>query len=730
VTTRSTRSPARISYRFDDVVVDRENFRVVKGGEARTLAPRAFDLLVFLVEHRGRVVEKQELFDEVWEGAFVTDNALTKAVKEIRQAIGDDASAPRYIETVPKRGYRFIAEVEPDAPAEEPRVAVATSSVAPPAPPRRAVPVIAAAVVLVLLATIGLFLLVGRGVKSPTAVVDAEALRMVQVTTWSGLDMFPDFSPDGNSVAFCSDRSGAFEVYVRQLAPGGREIQVTSDGQMNVEPAWSPDGATIAYHSQQRGGIWAVPAFGGIARRVSEFGSRPRWSPDGSSIAFQSDGLTDISSVAFGAMPPSTIWVVPAGGGAPREITSRGVPSGGHGSPAWSPDGKRLAFATYAGGEDALWTIPVDGGEAKRLTGGGALLFDPVWSPDGASIYYVAASIAKRNFGVWRIGVSSETGEAAGAPDKVADTGRQVSRHLAISPDGTKLAFSSVLITNDIWSVPVSAATGEAAGPPVALTSGTSFRKTCPVFSPDGEKVAYSSALIGSTVDIWLVGADGAGSTQVTAGPGMRGFPSWFPDGKRLAFLVKEDSPPELQVLDLEGGGAQSLLAWPRGIAFPRLSRDGSKVAFQTDEGGTINVWTSPVPVGEPKQLTFEHELAGWACWSPDGATIAVEIKRGNDTHIAVVPSGGGQLEQLTSDPGQSWTGSWSPNGDRIAFAGQRDGKWNIWWVSRGTRKQHQVTSYARPNVYVRAPDWSPKGDRIVYEYSEVTGNIWLLELR
>ncbi|HKS41036.1 MAG TPA: winged helix-turn-helix domain-containing protein, partial [Blastocatellia bacterium] len=98
-------------YRFDDVVIDCKNFRVEKNGQTRTLTPRAFDILVFLVARRGRAVEKQELFEQIWKGTFVTDNALTRVIKEIRRAIGDDADAPRYIETIPKRGYRFIAEI-------------------------------------------------------------------------------------------------------------------------------------------------------------------------------------------------------------------------------------------------------------------------------------------------------------------------------------------------------------------------------------------------------------------------------------------------------------------------------------------------------------------------------------------------------------------------------------------------------------------------------------------
>lgn len=101
-------------YYFDDVVIDRRNFLVSKGGETRRITPRAFEVLLYLLEQRGELVEKQELFEAVWKETFVTDNALTRMVKEIRQVIGDTADRPRYIETVPKRGYRFIAATKTD----------------------------------------------------------------------------------------------------------------------------------------------------------------------------------------------------------------------------------------------------------------------------------------------------------------------------------------------------------------------------------------------------------------------------------------------------------------------------------------------------------------------------------------------------------------------------------------------------------------------------------------
>ncbi len=122
------KQPDNSHYYFDDVVIDCDSFQVCKRDKPKSLTPRAFDLLVYLIKQRGRVVEKQEIFEAIWKETFVTDNALMRAVMEIRHELGDDANAPRYIETVHKRGYRFIAELkeasadaemsEPPAPTE------------------------------------------------------------------------------------------------------------------------------------------------------------------------------------------------------------------------------------------------------------------------------------------------------------------------------------------------------------------------------------------------------------------------------------------------------------------------------------------------------------------------------------------------------------------------------------------------------------------------------------
>jgi TolB protein len=128
--------------------------------------------------------------------------------------------------------------------------------------------------------------------------------------------------------------------------------------------------------------------------------------------------------------------------------------------------------------------------------------------------------------------------------------------------------------------------------------------------------------------------------------------------------------------------------------------------------------------------LTFDKELAGFASWSPDGKTLAFNIKRGDDTHVAVMSSDGGEITQLTFDKGQSFAHSFSPDSDKIVFAGFLNGVWNLYWVSRSTKQQKQLTDYKKLNSFVRYPTWSPLGNQIAFEYAETTGNIWIADLK
>jgi len=714
-------------------------FCAFKAGTAIQLEPKAFRLLLFLIENRGRLIEKDQILQVVWNGTHVTENALASEIAKLRKALGDDSKTPKYIQTVRTRGYRFIAEVREQNGSEQTlsRTSLSGSSEFDSVPhPSNQEHASSSAVVFqrqastkawgIRLAVMGIIvtlvvaalisLKIYQGSRS-TATTLPVAIR--QITTWPGMDFNPSFSPDEESIAYSSDHNGSFEIYVRSLAPAAREVQLTTDGQQNFDPAWSPDGKRIAYYSMKRHGIFTMPALGGLATQLTDFGSHPVWSPDGQWLAFQSVSSPDLDAVPMGS---STIWIVGSQGGAPKQVTHSGYPAGSHFAPAWSPDGKTIVFINFDTASPQVWTIALSGDKLQAITkhGTGDKSW-PSYAADGKSIYY------NRGGALWETPINSDNGAPAGEPLKVADLGSVVIRNATLSASGKRIAYSASTSADNLVSVAISPITSEPIGPPFFITNEPGVRHVAPAFSPDGSRIAFSSQLSGSPFNIWTADADGGNLNQVTIEGGR--FPSWYPDGKQIAFLSDRQGLRKFWSIAAVGGDEKSLFALD-GAEMPRLSPDARQFAFNVTQDGIINVATVPVTGGEPKQLTYDKEMAGVPCWSPDGQLLALEIKRGDDTHIAIVPSKGGAPTQLTFERGQSWPYSWSPDGDKILFAGARDGVWNLWWVSRSDKTVKQLTRNTKLNVFFRYPAWSPRANQIVSEHSENRGNIYVMEIR
>ncbi|HJR06105.1 MAG TPA: winged helix-turn-helix domain-containing protein [Pyrinomonadaceae bacterium] len=548
-------------------------------------------------------------------------------------------------------------------------------------------------------------------------------VEITPITSAPGLDLNPSFSPDGNTLAYTSDRSGSLEIYAKPLAPGGREMQLTSDGNQNREPAWSPDGSTIAYHSAKRGGIWLMPALGGVPKRLTEFGCSPAWSRDGSTVAFQSESFHDmIQPYASSA----TLWVVAVSGGSqPRQVTRADAPAGGHLFPTWSPDGRRLAFLNANMASMQIWSVAIDGSELQQLSPDGTGdKADVVYAPDGKSIFFTMGMM----LGKFR--VSPETGARIGRPAKVADLGSTLFRHPTFSRDGGRLAYSAWTVKSNVWSVPISPQTHEAAGFPHALTDELNSRNSLTAFSPDGRKIAFTSMRRGSGYQLWLMDSDGRNQTQLTTDADAAYSATWYASGARLAFQCMREGRTTLSVIELEGR-RETALAEAGNFEFLRLSPDAQQVAFTYAPDNFFNVGIMPSAGGQPRQLTFEKTFTGLANWSPDGRWLAFQSKRGDDMQIMLVPpDGSAPPTQLTSDAGDKWPYGWSPDGTKIAYAGARDGIWNVWWLSLTDKTTRQLTGNTRAGVIIRFPDWSPLGNQIVYEQAEITGNIYVMSLK
>jgi len=727
---------------FDDVTVDTAAFRVERGGRTVGLEPKAFDLLVLLLERPGQVVTKQEILDTVWRQTAVTDNAMTRIVAHLRKALGDDARDARYIETVPTRGYRWVAPVqrrESGSPSPASPAPGSLAGAAARAWPRRS-GAVAVLAVLAVVAASSLAYRQGltRGPEAPPVL----SLWPTQVTVSPRLDAFPALSPDGRAIAYATDRSGGFEIAVKPLLGGATELVLTSDGQQNVEPAWSPDGDYIAYHSMRRGGIWIVPALGGVPRQVSDFGSDPAWSPDGRRLAFQSDPLADIAPAAFGANVPSTIWTVARDGGDRRRITSSSDPVGGHAAPAWSPDGRHIAFVTYSERPRRLWSAPADGGAARLLDEAHGAMFDPVFTPDGRWIYYATG-------GPFVIRVPVASGQRRGTHQAIATPGLAGVRHLSMSGDGRRLAMTSLTLSSNLWTVDVSSRSGEATAPPRPLTDDTSRRKTTPAWSPDGRWIAYTGSRGGPGSDIFVMSAADGRSLPMTTGepaitklgPPANYRPVWLPDSARVAFLSSDGTGTRLRVADVASrrtdvvmdlGPVTAHEEGPPGVVNAvldfRIGPDARAVAFSDVDRATglRRLFLRRLGAEETRPLSPPDQAESYPVWSRDGRWIASQLRDERGSHVMLRAAEGGTSRVLTPEAGEAWVHDWVGDNDRIVFAGQRAGVWNVWWVSRETGKQTQITRYTAVNSFVRYPSSSPRGDRVVFELGEVRGNIWL----
>ena len=696
---------------FGDVTVDLRRVSVSRAGQPVSIEPKTFDVLRYLIEHRDRLVTKDELLDSVWKDTFVTPNVLTRAIAQLRKALGDDAFDARYIETVSKRGYRFIAPVT--TPSQE---TMPPLSLVPPSSRevrRRSVPfaVIVAGIALLAAAGLAAFAFWGRGVS--TAAEDPP-LSLRRFTTGSHSYSFPAISPDGRLVAYSSDHSGEMEIYTAGLTPGSRETAITSDGGHNMNADWSPDGQWIAYHSRKKGGIWITPSSGGTARQIVDFGSQPAWMPDGQHLVF--------TSGSEGMAAQSVLWMVDRESGERRQITRMGSPRGGHSKPSVSADGRLVVFSVSQGHiKTEIWTAPIDGGSPTVLGEAGVARF----SPDGRAVYLIGRT-PEGNDVLMRASIDNR-GALTAAPQAMQQFTGNFVGGFSLARDGT-MAFSLFRALTNLWAVDVPASGKRV--PPVPLTSDD-VRYSQPRHSSDG-RIAFHQLTVGQPPTIWVMDEDGGQRNALTVGlPYGAWGPQWFGDNARVfVTLASARRKPAFASLDVTTRVLTSRALPAEGVLSPHLSPDGRELAFHLiDEGGVINVWTQPLEGGPRKQVTYDAEAMSYPVWSPDGQSIAIETKRGDHTYIGVIARGGGTVEMLVNEDGQSWPFSWAPDNDRIAFAGERDGVWNIYCVSRKTKEIRQLTYFTSVEGYVRYPDWSRTRSRIVFERAEQTGSLWTMKL-
>ena len=342
--------------RFGVFELDARSGELRRSGVLLNLQDQPLKVLECLLERPGELVTRDALRQRLWPGDTFVDfeQGVNAAVKRLRETLADSAESPRFVETLPRRGYRFIAPVERDtrdrpgpAPAAPDQRASLTGTQFPSAVGEKTPAVVrrwrralsaAGAIALVLL-TIAAWL------RRAPAEMPAAPLSLIALTTLTGSEYGPTFSPDGRQVAFAWDgeQQDNSDIYVKLV--GSSEVRrLTTHAAVDSAPQWSPDGKWIAYvrsESPTSDRIRVMSSLGGSERTLSQFPLRQpaTGSPDGRYV------VAGRASGGGAADQHNGIYLVPVDIGEPRPITQAVAPAN-DGWPAFSPDGRRLAYAS------------------------------------------------------------------------------------------------------------------------------------------------------------------------------------------------------------------------------------------------------------------------------------------------------------------------------------------------------------------------------------------------
>jgi Tol biopolymer transport system component/predicted Ser/Thr protein kinase len=443
-------------------------------------------------------------------------------------------------------------------------------------------------------------------------------MAAVPLTSFAGREVAPSFSPDGNQIAFSwsGERDDNFDVYV-QVIGSGEPLRRTMDPAADLSPVWSPDGKQIAFLRSLGSSMFAVvvmPPVSGAERKLAEVRSEVMvltwetlaWHPGGAHLAVVDGGAVFLLSIDTGER---------------RQLTT--PPQGAADcNPAFSLDGRKLAFSRGAGFNNDIYVLSVNGaiepqGEPTQLTAStSGLNFAalPAWTADGREIVFSAGPVSQQN--LWRVSVADP-----GKPRRLASVGEGGS-HPALSHDGRRLAYSRTSADINIYQAQVT--DGGIAERPPARFIASSLQDGHPKFSPDGAKIAFESNRSGSP-QIWICNADGSNPVQMTffEGP-VTGTPRWSPDGQQIALDSRPEGRSGIFTIGVSGGKPRRLTSSPAQDTMPSWSWDGKWIYFDSTRSQTREIWRVPAPggsaPGEPTQLT-RNGGAG-PVESPDGKSV------------------------------------------------------------------------------------------------------------
>jgi Tol biopolymer transport system component/DNA-binding winged helix-turn-helix (wHTH) protein len=671
------KEPAKHFYEFGPFRLDISERILLREGQLVPLPPKAFETLIVLVESGGRIIGKEELLSKIWPDTFVEEVSLAKKISLLRKTLGEDF-ARQYIETFPKRGYRFVAEVrevweerpEPTLQrngehgrsnvkngraATAPLAAETSGPLANPSRPRFLAAPLGWPAALLGIGLIAGFVIWQWASRSESRTLET-LLNAVPLTSFQCRETQVAFSPDGNQIAFVwtGPQGDNSDIYVK-LIGSETPLRLTTHAATDTKPAWSPDGRQIAFLRQSTDGnaIYLIPALGGAERKLADLfpwqipgdGNSPYFSPNGTSLA-----IPDKQS----AEEPLGLFLLSLETGEKRRLTAPPAGSLGDYYPAFSPDGKKLAFVRAPRwSTDDLFILSLAGGEQQRLTFDNLTITGLTWTPDSRAIMFTSRRGGSTRH-LWRVAAEG------GAPERVDTVGADVLSP-ALSPQGNRLAYTQALDDINIWRFEL-----DAAGPVKAQTRliASTFSDHGPDYSPDGKKIAFVSDRSG-TNGIWVCASDGSNPQLLHAcGPYVTGTTRWSPDGRWIAFdsrscVAGAAGNPDVYLISADGGQPRRLTTEEAEDVVPSWSHDGRWLYFASTRSGSMQVWKMPMAGGPAVQVTKQGGFESYE--SPDGKYLYYTKGRG-------VPG--------------VWRMSLESGTENLAFDEHQAGLWRYWRVA------------------------------------------------
>jgi Tol biopolymer transport system component/DNA-binding winged helix-turn-helix (wHTH) protein len=687
-------------FRFGVFEIDPSARELRKHGVRVKLQDQPFAVLLVLLEKPGELITKEELQQRLWPtDTFVEfDKGIYNAMKRLRETLGDEAETPRYIETLPRRGYRFIAPVQRRDGGGEQLQLPPTPEATPRLPSTNKLRLLViATTILVLGSGIGIWKYVLN--RRQTAMPPIEVVPLIAM---HGMQGAPALSPDGNQVAFSEYEGGKSSGIYTTLIGGEKPVQLT-DNPGDYSPTWSPDGRQIAFvrSFEKDMAIYVVPALGGTLHRLyrgpSNGSARLNWSPDGSVLAFSESSANDVRSwialLSFTDLTTRPLTSPPQ-----RELDEE---------PAFSPDGSKVVFVrgSVGGGGRDLFVLPITGGEPKRLTFDNSS-WSPAWTQDGRDIVFPSARGGVPR--LWRISASG------GSPQPVTGVG-ETAFGPSISRKGNQLVYQHFVDGSNIWRINLKNERHPGGSPVSVISSiGANWR---PNFSPDGKKIVFDSDRLGYS-DVWQCESDGSNCVQLTSLHATSGTARWSPDGRYIAFESQSLDYYEIYVLEVPGGRPRLVPTFPEGDnGAPNWSRDGKWIYFySTHETGPLQLWKTPFQGGSPVQVTRNGGV--YAIESDDGRFLY--YSKFEQPGLWRMPLNGGEETRVLDQPAGSAWFDWALATTGIYFinaSAEPNGR--IEFFDFASRKTTPIFSLQKPFYKPKGLALSPDRTSLLYTQNE-----------